>query len=105
MTVRWTEVAAIGAGEADGVLASVGVAAGVVDVVAGALVVVPPDGAVAVSVFVDVAAGLGGAGFFASSGKIFGASQDQPTSTAMERTIAMKMRFSMVTGQGPNLQD
>jgi hypothetical protein len=83
-----------------GTLASVGGVAAAVVVVDVVSVVVSVDvaidgAAVVVLSVVDVAAGCGGAGFFASSGKIIGASQDQATSTVMDKRIATKMRFSM----------
>src|SRR5687768_12091245 len=90
MTVVWTAVAATGAAGVGGTFTSVGAAAGALDVVVAG---------VAVAVVEVVSGGFGGTGFFASSGKIAGASHDQRTSTPIERRIATKMRFSM-SGDG-----
>src|SRR5687768_13273847 len=46
-----------------------------------------------------------GTGLLTSSGNSFGAMAAQPQRTATDTRIAMKMRFSIFRGRGPNLQD
>src|SRR5687768_8252485 len=106
MIVRWTTAAAAGAGAA----APSGVAAGTVAVaVIAAGTTGVGSGARRSGPFglfgpvdVDVAAG---AGFLNISGNSFGAIAAQPKRTTNDRAIAIKIRFSIVTGPGPNLQD
>lgn len=106
MTVRCTAVAVIGVrlGAAVTCGAPGSVVEAVVAVVAVAPVVFVDAGRVVVVAVVSVAL-AGGTGLRASSGNSLGAIALQPNSTAIEITIARKIRFSISTGRGPNLQD
>src|SRR5215210_476095 len=106
MMVRWMTAAAAGAA----VAAGAGVPAGATAVVVMAAGTTGtgsgarrsgPFGALG-PLAVDVTAG---AGFLNISGNSFGAIAAQPKRTKNDRAIAMKIRFSIVTGPGPNLQD